>query len=106
MRQDSFPALFSPVSLNPLHICYTHVLCKPPWHREERPLSQLPFSTRVPLPELTVETIKTLKKKNKKKKEEEEGAEIPWCRSINHKHSRSSKSLVSIRDLGPSSKPP
>lgn len=44
--------------------------------------------------------------KKKKKKEEKEGAEIPWCRSINHKHSRSSKSPVSIRDLGPSSKPP
>lgn len=102
MRQNSFPAHFSPVSLNPLHICYTHVLCKPLWHREERPRSQPPFSTLSPPTRADCRNYQNIWKK----KEEEEGAEIPWCRSINHKHSGSSKSPASIRDLGPSSKPP
>lgn len=104
MRRNSFPAHFSPVSLNPLHICYTHVSCKPLWHREERPLSQPPFSTLSPPTRADCRNYQNIWKK--KKGEEEEGAEIPWCCSINHKHSGSSKSPASIRDLGPSSKPP
>lgn len=104
MRRNSFPALFSPVSLNPLHICYTHVSCKPPWHREERPLSQPPFSIPSSPTRADCRNYQNIWKK--KKEEEEAGAEIPWCRSINHKHSKSSESPASIRDLGPSSKPP
>lgn len=105
IRRNSFPALFSPVFLNPLHICYTHVSCKPPWHREERPLSQPPFSTPCSPSRADCRNYQNIWGE-KKKREEEEGAEIPWCCSINHKHSRSSKSPASIRDLGPSSKPP
>lgn len=98
MRRNSFPAqLFSFFffSLNPVHMCCTHVNpCG-----TERPLPKPPSPPLFLLPELTVGTIKTFKKRwGEGGKEQEEGTEIPHCCVINHKHSGNNKSPPSISE--------